>query len=173
MFLELIAVVFAGLAMAGVVMLLNALTGRRLPRWTLPVAAGLGMIGATISSEYGWYDRTAANLPEGVEVVQTVENQSFYRPWTQIAPYVDRFVAVDRPSLKTNPEIPEQRIVDLYFFGRWAPVNKLPVLIDCAGRRRASLVDGAEFGADGEVLDADWIAVGQDDPVLRSVCEGS
>ena len=50
MFLELIATVFAGLAMAGVVMLVNRTSGGRLPRWTAPVAAGLAMITATVSN---------------------------------------------------------------------------------------------------------------------------
>ena len=74
MFLELIATVFAGLAVAGVVMLVNRMTGGKLPRWFVPVAAGLGMIGTTISNEYSWYDRTVATLPEGLEIAQTVEN---------------------------------------------------------------------------------------------------
>ena len=171
MFLELIATVFAGLAVAGVAMLLNKLTGNRLPRWIVPVAAGLGMIGTTIASEYGWYDRTVATLPEGMEVAQTVENQSFYRPWTYARPYIERFVAVDATSLRQNPALPGQRMVDVYYFGRWAPLNKVPVLLDCNGARRASLVDGAEFGADGQVINADWVAVGADDPLVATGCE--
>jgi hypothetical protein len=171
MFLELIAVVFAGIATAGVVMLVNKLTGGYLPRWVMPIAAGAGMIAATISSEYGWYDRNTKDLPEGFEVIQTVENQSFYRPWTYLKPDTERFVAVDHPSLKTNPDLPDQRMVDLYFFGRWAPVNKIPVLVDCAGLRRATLADGMEFDADGQVSNADWVSVERDDPILNSVCE--
>ncbi len=170
MFLELIATVFAGLAVAGVVMLLNKLIGNRLPRWSIPVAAGLGMIATTISNEYGWYGRTSAALPEGMEIAQTVENQSFYRPWTYIRPYVDRFVAVDATSLRENPAVPGQRMMDLYFYGRWSPLNKLTVLLDCKGARRASLADGAEFGADGQVTNADWVQVDADDPVLATGC---
>ncbi|GGH31054.1 hypothetical protein SAMN05444007_10576 [Cribrihabitans marinus] len=173
MFLELIGTVFAGLAMAGVVMALNRATGGRLPRWLVPVAAGLAMIAVTISSEYSWYDRTRANLPDGLQVVQEVESRAFYRPWTYVVPYVDRFAAVDTASVQSNAELPGQHLADLYFFGRWAPVSKLPVLVDCAGGRRASLADGAEFGDDGAVLDAEWVQVGAEDPVLRAICEAS
>ena len=59
MFVELIATIVAGIACAGLVMPLNISTGRRLPKWMMPVAAGLGMIGMTISNEYTWYARTA------------------------------------------------------------------------------------------------------------------
>ncbi|MBJ6370428.1 hypothetical protein [Sedimentitalea arenosa] len=171
MFLELIGTVFAGIAMAGVVMLLNRMTGGRLPRWVGPVAAGLAMIGVTISMEYSWYDRTTASLPDGVVVAQSVEKTSFYQPWTKIAPYVHRFVAVDQLSIQRNPDLPDQRILDLYFFGRWAPMNRVPVLMDCATPRMATLADGVEFDDSGAVIDPRWIALESDDEVLRAVCE--
>ncbi len=173
MFLELIGTVFAGIAAAGVIMLVNRITGGRLPRWVAPVAAGLAMILVTISMEYSWYSRTAANLPEGVFVAQPIEKRSLYQPWTYVAPYVNRFVAVDVLSLRLHEQVPDQRIVDLYFFGRWAPLAKLPVLFDCAGNRRAILKQGTEFGGDGQIVNADWIRVEADDPVLVSACGAS
>ena len=170
MFLELIGVIFAGFAVAGVVMLLNKLTGGRLPRWAAPVGAGLGMIIATITSEYGWYARTADALPEGVEVAEAVEHKSYYRPWTLVAPYVNRFAAVDTASIQKNAALPGQRLAEMYFFGRWAPVNKLPVVADCDGYRRALLPPDAEFGDDGAVLNASWTEAKSDDPVLAILC---
>ncbi|MEO0426346.1 MAG: hypothetical protein AAF160_02785 [Pseudomonadota bacterium] len=171
MFLELLATVVAGFACAGVVMLANAVSGRRLPRWLTPVAAGVGMLGMTISNEYSWFDRTAARLPEGVEVATTVEERSWLRPWTRIHPYTKRFVAVDRLNARTNDNLPDQRLVSLYFFGRWSPVNTAPVLFDCAAGRSAILIDGADFDEDGRVVDADWQAMQHDDPVLKMACE--
>ncbi|KUJ85793.1 hypothetical protein AVO45_02080 [Ruegeria marisrubri] len=173
MFLELIGTIFAGFAIAGVVMLVNRTTGGRLPRWLAPVAAGLGMIGVTIASEYSWYERTRAALPEGLSVVQEVEKRAFYRPWTYVAPYVDRFAALDMASVRTNENVPGQRLVDLYFFGRWAPVSKLPVAVDCDGLRRANLADGVEFADDGSVRSADWIEVPADDPIVATTCGGA
>ena len=171
MFVELIATVFAGIGCAGIVMVLNMLTGKRLPRWLMPVAAGLGMIGMTISNEYTWFGRTVDRLPEGVEVALTVEEQGWLRPWTQVAPYTKRFVAVDMANMRRNDAQPDQRLVDLYFFGRWAPVNQTPVLLDCARAQSAVLIDGAAFAADGSVADADWQMMPEDDPLLTLVCE--
>lgn len=170
MFLELIGTIFAGLAVGGVVMLTNRVTGGRLPRWLTPVAAGLAMIAVTIVSEYSWYDRTRAALPEGMEIVQEVESRAIYRPWTYAAPYVDRFAAIDAASVQTNAKVPDQRLVDLYFFGRWAPVSKLPVVVDCATGRRASLVDGVAFDTDGAVENAEWVAPPAGDPVIAATC---
>ncbi|MBS8225621.1 hypothetical protein [Vannielia litorea] len=171
MFVELIATLFAGVGCAGIAMLLNRLTGRRLPKWVMPIAAGAGMIGMTIYNEYTWYERTSARLPEGVTVAMTVEEQSWLRPWTQAWPYTKRFVAVDTGSARRNAALPDQHLLDLYFFGRWAPVNRAPLLLDCAARRSALLLDGADFGEDGAVADADWQAVPEGDPIHRIVCE--
>lgn len=171
MFLELIATIVAGIACAGVVMVINVVSGRRLPRWMLPVAAGLGMIAVTISNEYTWFDRTAGRLPEGVVVAMTVEEQSWLRPWTQLKPYMKRFVAVDHATMRSHESRPQERLVDLYFFGRWSPVSKAPVLFDCDGGRSALLIDGASFGEDGAVENADWQPAASSDPVLRVVCD--
>lgn len=171
MFIELIATIFAGIACAGVAMLLNILTGRRLPKWILPVAAGAGMIGTTVSNEYTWFSRTAETLPDGLEIAMTVDEQSWFRPWTQVRPYTKRFVAVDTATARTNENLPAQRLVDLYFFGRWSPVNQAPMLFDCEAARSAMLIDGAEFAEDGTVANADWQTVPRDDPILNLVCE--
>ena len=80
MFVELIATIFAGIACAGLAMLLNIVTGKRLPKWVMPVAAGAGMIGMTISNEYTWFGRTAERLPDGVEIAMTVDEQGWLRP---------------------------------------------------------------------------------------------
>lgn len=173
MFLELIGTVFAGIACAGLIMFVNRVTGGRLPRWTAPVAAGLGMIAVTISMEYSWYNRTVASLPEGLEIAEPVEKKSFYQPWTYVVPYVNRFVAVDMATTKQHPDQPAQRIVDLYFFGRWAPLRKMSVAIDCAEGRRALLTDDTAFNNDGQIANADWIKVGDDDRVLNAVCRVS
>ncbi len=170
MFLELVATFVAGIAGAGVMMLVTRLARGRLPRWLVPVAAGAAMIAATISNEYGWFPRTQANLPEGIEIAITVEDKALYRPWTYLKPFVSRFLAVDTASVQRNPQQPGQVIVDLLLFGRWAPLNKIQVAFDCPGGRRADLIDGVDFGADGAIENVDWISVGTDDPALEIAC---
>lgn len=170
MFFELIGTIMAGAAMALIIWALNRVLKGRLPSWMIPVGAGLAMIVATISSEYGWYNRTAAAMPAGMVVAETVEEQAFYRPWTYARPFVTRFVAVDQASVRTHPDQPDQRIVDLVFYGRWSRTAKVPMLFDCAGAQRADIVDGITFGNGGEVTNAEWIKMAADDPVLTAAC---
>ncbi len=143
MFLELIATFAAGLGAAGVVLLLNMATRGRLPRWAMPVAAGAAMIGVGISNEYGWGGRTAAQLPEGVVVIETVTESDWYRPWSFVVPMTTRLAALDTASTRTNPAAPDLRLADLYLFARWRPAAMIPQLIDCAGASRADVTDAA------------------------------
>lgn len=172
MFFELIGTVIAGVAAALLVWAVNRTLKGRLPSWLVPVSAGVAMIAAAVSLEYGWFNRTTATMPQGFVVAQTVEEKAFYRPWTYAVPFVTRFVAVDQASMRTHPAQPDQRIVDLVFYGRWARTSKVPMLYDCGKARSADIVDGIEFGDNGAVIGAAWIPLDPADPVLRAACAG-
>jgi hypothetical protein len=173
MIFELIGTIIAGVAAALIVWAINRTLKGRLPKWLVPVAAGAAMLFAAISSEYSWYSRTVATMPQGMVVAQTVEEKAFYRPWTYAHPFVSRFVAVDQATQRTHPDQPDQKIVDLVFYGRWARTAKVPILFDCAEGRRADIVDGVEFGSGGEVTNASWRSIAGDDPILKAACEVS
>ncbi len=163
MFLEMMATIVAGFAGAGVALMLNLITGRRLPGWAIPVAAGLAMLGTTIATEYGWYQRTAAALPAGVEVVSTVESRALYRPWSYVFPYVSRFMAVDTAALRVSPSAPSQVLADVYLYGRWLPTQAIQVMVDCDTNRRADPMEGRS-------ATPVWREVGPRDPLVRGIC---
>ncbi|MGJ8606047.1 MAG: hypothetical protein ACSHXH_18170 [Marivita sp.] len=163
MFLELIAVIVAGIAGAGVMMLVARISGGRIPKWMIPVAAGAAMLGTTIASEYGWYARTSAALPDGVEVVQTADSTAFYRPWTYLAPYTDRFIALDTGNVRANTEDTALYMADIYFFRRWTTVQSVELMVNCQTGQRAD----PAFGDGGDPV---WRDTTTDDPIVSSVC---
>ena len=167
MFFELVATVAAGLGAAGLALLLNHITGGRLPRWAMPVAAGLSMIGYAIWSEYTWAERTLARLPGGMAVVQSVEDQAIYKPWTYLVPQVTRLAVLDTQSIQTNNEMPDVRLVDLYLLGRWRAPNKIPQMIDCKSNARADVTEQALT----DPGTADWIAMEGDNLLVQKSCE--
>lgn len=173
MFLELIGVIFAGIATAGVVMIINRASRNRLPKWLAPVAAGAAMIAVTISSEYSWFSRTTNGLPEGLVVAEAIPERSLYRPWTYAMPMISRFAAVDIATQQSHPDQPDHLLADVYFFGRWAPINMVPVLFDCAAGRRAAVPPGAVFSSSGQVAGLQWAAPAKDDGLLTTICEAT
>lgn len=170
MFFELIGTIVAGIAAGLIVWAINRTLKGRLPSWLVPVAAGVAMLLATISSEYSWFSRAQSNMPEGFVVAETVQEQKFYRPWTYAKPFVSRFIAVDQASTRRHPSHPEQRLVDLVIYGRWARTAKIPALFDCAANARADLVDGVQFGNDGAVIDPNWLPMDAGAPLLQAAC---
>ena len=171
MFFELIGTLVAGVAAAILVWALNRPLKGRLPKWLAPVAAGGAMLYATISSEYGWFARTTAVLPNGMVVADAIEERAIYRPWTYAKPYVTRFVAVDLASVQTHENHPNQRIVDLVFYGRWSRTAVVPMLFDCAAKATADIVDGVEFAADGAVVGAQWRKDPSEVALIETACE--
>ncbi|MEM0923615.1 MAG: hypothetical protein AAGF44_04255 [Pseudomonadota bacterium] len=170
MLIEFIAATAAAFVGAGSAMLLRHLSGGRLPRILIPVAAAIGMFGFTIWGEYSWYDRTAQSLPEGIVVVRAQPEPSSFRPWTYLKPYTSRFMAVDTQAIRTNQAVPDQRLAEVIVFARLEPVRTIPLLVDCQAKRRADIVDGMNFGESGTITNADWQDMEAEDPLLRAIC---
>ncbi len=93
---------FAGLAAAGIALLLRKLSGRRLPKWIIPVFAGLAMLGYQIYYEYSWFDHQQSRQPEGSVVISSERDEVFWRPWTYYYPMTVAFTVVDTNNLITH-----------------------------------------------------------------------
>lgn len=171
MVLELLAAVVAGTALAGIVMIARLVLKDRLPRWSVPAAAGLGMLAFTVWNEYDWSRRAEASLPEGVAIAWRNEERTAIRPWTLLAPTTTRLAAVDLRNPLTHPDAPGQVLVRVVMFGRFVPGAEIPVVFDCAEGRSAELRGGGAFAEDGRIAEAAWRDLPQDDPVLRTACE--
>ena len=167
MFMELLASFAAGIGAAGLVLLLNLITGGRLPKWAMPVGAGLAMIGFAIWSEYSWAERTIGALPEGVEVIETVEESRFWKPWTYFAPQTTRILAADIAGIRENDSVQGARLVDLYLFERWQAPGKVMELVRCDDPARALVTEAAL--ADPEEA-AKWLPVTREDPIYGAIC---
>lgn len=170
MLFDLIVALCAGFALGGTAMLLRRLSGNRLPGWLVPAAAGLGMIGYAIWSEYGWFDRVTGALPEGMVVISAPAETMPYRPWSYIRPLHLRFLALDRGSVLWLKESPGIGLAQVVAIERWRPVVTVDIAVDCAAGRRADLMGGVKVLQGGDLQGATWQAVGPQDSLLRAAC---
>ncbi|NZA26807.1 hypothetical protein H0E84_10465 [Luteimonas sp. SJ-92] len=170
MLLEFIAIIAAGFGLAGLVLALNFLVRKRLPGWAVPAAAGGGMLAMAVWLEYSWLDRVTATFPDEVEVASTNELRVWYRPWTFVVPQTSRLIAIDHRFDRHNAAMPDQVLTQVLLMGRWEPARQFGAVFDCAGGRRADLVDEVVFDEDGAPRNARWIALAEDDSLLRAAC---
>lgn len=169
MFYELLATIFAGFAAGGLVYLFSRMTRGRIPgSWSISAAA-IAMIAFSIWNEYNWFPRSQAQLPEGVVVVAATETKSWFRPWTYLMPFVNRFAALDTGSVQRNEEVPHQRIADLYLMERWRSAVGLKIGVDCQKQLQARL-DTVTYADSGEMESDRWEVLQASDPLLTAAC---
>ncbi|SEM13485.1 hypothetical protein SAMN05443999_11386 [Roseovarius azorensis] len=166
MFFELIATFAVGIGAAGLALVAGHLSRGRLPRYAAPVVAGIAMLIYAIWSEYTWAERTVNTLPESVEVLVSVEEARFWKPWTYVVPQTTRLMVLDRAGVQTNPAAPSMLLADIYLFGRWAPPVKRPQLVDCVNGARADVSEAALT----DPSQAEWMTVGAEDPLIGALC---
>lgn len=163
MLLTLIATVAAGLGAAGLAIGLGRLLGWR-PRWLAPVTGGLAMFAFVLWSEYSWFDRARAALPEGARIAETYAYSSWLQPWTVAVPRVARFAAV-----VTEGE-GRYRRARVILAERLTGTLELTAMIDCAEGRRAALAPGA---GTPDLATLDWSAPDPSDALVSTACQGA
>ncbi len=166
----LIAVLFAGMAGAGIGLALRKLSGNRLPGGLPPVLAGVLMLVATVGQEYAWYPNNLDDLPADVVVLSEREQQAAWQPWTYVQPWVRGFIAFSPAETVETAEASGIFAVQVHMRERWQPEIIRPVLVDCTGMRRGDMTEATVFGADGQPEGVTWREAGPDDPVVDAVC---
>ncbi|HSF65117.1 MAG TPA: hypothetical protein VLA78_12055 [Paracoccaceae bacterium] len=170
MALELIGAVFAALALGLLVWALRR-SFPSLPRWAVPAAGGLGLIGATVWLEYDWFDRVSRALPPEFAVVNAEPAASPLRPWTYLAPMITRFTALDTSKIARHPDRDDLLIAPVFAFARWQNPQSALVVFDCAGNRRVPVTAGMNIDATGTLTGAEWLGVETTDGLQEAACK--
>ncbi|SFM48725.1 hypothetical protein [Marinobacter zhejiangensis] len=134
MFWTFVATVFAGLGAAGIALGIRSITGKRAPKWLIPVFAGLGMLGYLVHGEYTWFEHKTSQLPPEALVVGQEQLKNPLRPWTYVVPQVTGFTVIDTNSIETSPNDRDVHMFYLYRFEQsyTDAVSKQVHLLNCA-----------------------------------------
>ena len=141
---HLIAAVFSGLGAAGIGLVLRTLSGKRLPKWIVPVCAGLGMLGYQVNAEYSWFEQEQQQLPASAVVISSQTDSMIWRPWTLVFPMVTEFSVVDRDGIAHNARgpTPVTELVVYHFERHYVDVvTPTHYLLNCDSRELVPLDD--------------------------------
>ena len=170
--IDFFAAITAAFAMAGLVLILNHLTGRRLPKWLVPVAAGAGMLGYSVWSDYSWHHRLVQSLPAGTRVVEQTQSRDWWRPWTFAWPIVTGVTALVPAEVKAHETAEGVVFLNLHALGRWEPQRIWTGAVDCVNGRILSLEAGADYPVRAPIPDEAWATPPAGDPAFAA-CEGA
>ncbi|MDN5733060.1 MAG: hypothetical protein L0H09_02160 [Psychrobacter sp.] len=180
MLFEFIATMAAAFGMAGLALIithLSKLSGKRAPKWLVPLFAAVGIFTFQIHQEYKWYSQQVSKLPAGVEVVKTAESHTWFRPWSYAKPQILRFIAADIKNARAQVDNADMRLVTLYLFERRRSVQKIPQVIDCSAPARADYIlpkAGSTLSLDEHVQQTStWHPLTKADSLFIRVCTDS
>ncbi|MCL5426651.1 MAG: hypothetical protein M1154_13695 [Gammaproteobacteria bacterium] len=165
---HLIAAIFAGLAAAGIGLILRTLSGKRLPSWIVPVFGGLGMLGYQVHVEYTWFEHKQAQLPETTTVISSDTETAVWRPWTFAIPMTTKFSVVDSENIRLI-EQDDALLAEfiLYQFERHYTdiIITQPYLLNCDSRELVPLNKESHEPVLEEIR-----TLRETSPLLNSVC---
>ncbi len=170
---ELLATLIAGIGAAGIALALRKLSGQRLPRYLVPVFAGIGMLAFQIHGEYNWFSHQKNLLPSGVTVVRSIESSSWWRPWSYLKPLTLQFVAMDSKNATSNQHNADLVLVDLYFFEHRQPARRMQQVVHCRFQKRAIYTDNLQLPLPGEAVNDRWQSIQSDDVMLQPLCKSN
>lgn len=172
MLLELLAIMVAGFAGAGIALGIRHFLRQIVPDWIVPGGVALGMLSMVIWLEYTWASRFEAGLPDGMTVVSRNESQSWFRPWTYAVPLTTRLILVDSRISQRSQINPDLVLTGIVLSERWARNFGFKSLFDCANARRTDLTEGTKLDEEGIPLAAEWYPLAPDDQFLTLACGG-
>lgn len=172
MILHLIATFAIGLGAGGIVVLLNRMSGRRLPKALMPICAGAAMFAFQIWEEYTWFDRTAAALPENLIVAETYLYRNPIQVWTMLKPRVATFDAVDQATAERHQAEPSIVRVQIQRHERFTDTQLRWFIFDCA-TPRATPHNSDLFDARGLPPEDAWVRLAPDDQEIWAAACGA
>lgn len=143
----------------------------RVPRFVIPFAAGLAMIGYNVWNEVTWLDRTVGVMPKQFAVIAKGQPaSSLFAPWTYVVPRIDSFRVVDKASLAPHPKRDGLVLAQMHDVARYEAVRKSSWIVDCARGQMAEITGSTTFDADGVPDNVTWAKVPAGNTIIGEAC---
>lgn len=128
----------------------------QLPKFLLPMVAGITLFSFNIYMSYSWFDRTAASYGDNIVVLKEYRSSSIFAPWTTVVPRVSHFLAINakqEPKQVSDSGIIQGAVVMIQ--EHVDPLN-MTVLVDC-NKELVSMLPTKQIPEGTNLLDvAQW-----------------
>lgn len=128
----------------------------QLPKFLLPMVAGITLFSFNIYMSYSWFDRTAASYGDDIVVLKEYRSSSIFAPWTTVVPRVSHFLAI---NAKQEPkQVGDSGIIQgaVVMIQEYVDPLNMTVLVDCQ-KDLISLLPTGQVSADQNLLEiAQW-----------------
>ncbi|HSH47234.1 MAG TPA: hypothetical protein VK991_01395 [Halomonas sp.] len=164
---HLIAVLIVGLSAGGITLLLRKISRNRLPKWTIPLAAGVGMFGYQAYYDYTWYDWKKSQLPDSAIILDEQRNSNFFRPWSYLYPAVNYLAFIDgdhRDFRQDGQHLVQYVLYELYHEYTDRLENNF-YLLNCEALEQIRLGDNGTAAPAAETEHVE-----RDSPLYRTFC---
>ena len=174
MYVEILSAVALAFGVAGTILIVFRLFGRKPPKFLIPAAAGIAMLVFTAWSDSTWYERTSQLVEaKGLTIIKALEGQSLLSPWSLVKPRVDQFVAINTAEIQTNDKHPNVFLFKTYFMKRHEQTLEVTVMVDCNTGKRFDIAPNTTFGEDGMPVGGEWLRLDKSDTLLKTICSGA
>lgn len=172
MLFEIVIVICAALAGAGITLLSFRLIGRKAPKTIVYAAAGVAMMAYTQWERYTWADRYAVSLPADTRVITKLPYDGWLEPWARVLLRNDKLVLLDGAATLTNDNYPHIRLVETLLIERNHDTITLRQFVDCRQMRRIPVMGDVPLTEAGLPPSESWITGGEPRALFEAVCQG-
>jgi len=102
-----------------------------LPKFVLPMVAGITLLTYNGYMRYTWGDRTIEAFPQEVVVLKEYRSATLFEPWTYLVPRVSHMIAADATQTRTNDAHPEVIMGATVMLQEHQPTLNMTVMVNC------------------------------------------
>ena len=94
------------------------------------------------------------------------------QPLSFVIPRTDRFLALNKTSMKSNEDLPGIKLAELFQAEKDGPTSSIWQLVDCSAKRRADWQGDMPPTMQDINAKAKWFELETEAPLLHAVCDG-
>ena len=143
-----------------------------LPKFLLPMLAGISLLSFQAYLRYTWGDRTIDALPEEIVLLKEYRHSNVFEPWTYLVPRVSHMIAADTRQTRHNDLHPEIILGETVMIQEHQPTLNMTVMEDC-GKELVSVVPTTKIVNGKNPLDlAQWTRKEEFRFLVNFYCKG-